>query len=163
MRNKLLIPYLFISFLIILHSCSEVTGTKLWSPSVDEMISIADMSHDRTLKIMKNKGFEAHSSETYYGQRITKMSLKHSIMDVSLTKSQWKDKDSVYQMVHLDIKPVSYCDQLVEELKSYGFKIKEQHDNSDSSYWLFAKDLYTVSIYKFKSPFLPLSVELHKL
>ncbi|WP_166642004.1 hypothetical protein [Pedobacter duraquae] len=121
------------------------------------------MSHDKTLEVMKGKGFEEHSSETTYGQRITMMRLKNSILDVSLTKSQWKDKDSVFQMVHLEIIPVTACHQLLEELKSSGFKIKEQHENSDSSYWLFAKDIYTVSIYKFKSPSLPLSVELHKL
>lgn len=161
--SKHLRRYLFISLLILLDGCGQVTGSKLWSPSIEEMISIANMSHERTLRIMKGKGFEEGSSETHYGQRITMMGLKDSTMDVSLIKSQWKDKDSIFQMVHLDIKPVSLCDQLLKELKSSGFRIKEQHVNDERSYWLLAKDVYTVSIYKFKSRSLPLSVELHEL
>lgn len=127
------------------------------------MISIADMSYDSTLVVMKEEGFQLWSSESYYGQRMTRMGFKGSAMDVSLTKGQRKDRDSVFQMVHLDIKPVSYCDGLLEELKRFGFKIKEQRENPYRSYWLFAKDAYTVSVYKFKNSLLPLSVELHKL
>jgi hypothetical protein len=149
--------------MILFNACGNGTGKKTWSPSIADMIKIAGMSHDRTLVAMKGKGFQSQSSQSYYGQRITRMGFKDSLMDVSLTKGQWKDKDSVSQMVHFDIKAVSACDQLLEELKRSGFIVREQHENQERRYWLFAKDAYTVSIYKFKNSALPLSVELHKL
>jgi hypothetical protein len=155
--------YGFIFLLILFNACGNGTGKKTWSPGIADMIKIADMSHDSTLLMMKEEGFQLQSSESYGGQRITRMDFKDSLMEVSFTKGQWKDKDSVSQMVHFDIKPVSACDQLLEELKRTGFMLREQQENQDRKYWLFAKDAYTVSIYKFKSPALPLSVELHKL
>ena len=160
---KHLRSYWFIFLLILFNACGNGAGKKTWSPSISGMIKIADMSHDRTLVVMKGEGFQSQSSESYYGQRITRMGFKDSLIDVLLTKGQWKDNDSVFQMVHFDIKPVSACDQLLEELKRSGFIVREQHGNQDRRYWLFAKDTYTVSIYKFKDSALPLSVELHKL
>ncbi len=80
-----------------------------------------------------------------------------------LTKGQWKDKNHVFQMVHFDIKPATSCDQLLAELKGSGFLVKDQQENKERSYWLFAKGVYTVSIYRFKNPSFPLAVELHKL
>jgi len=67
------------------------------------------------------------------------MGLKDSTMDASLIKTQWKDKGSVYQMVHLDIEPVSAYIQLLEQLKGSGFKIREHYDNLENTYRLFAK------------------------
>ncbi|WP_449435673.1 hypothetical protein [Pedobacter steynii] len=137
--RKYLRSYVFIVLLGLLHACDTGTGMKPWTPSIAEMISIANMSHDKTLIMMKGKGFQEQSSESQYGQPITTMGFKSSSIDVLLTKSQWKDKDNIFQMVHLDIKSVPACDQLLEELKRSGFVLKEQHQNQERNYWLFAK------------------------
>jgi len=78
-------------------------------------------------------------------------------------KASGRIRIAFFQIVHLDIRAVSACDQLLKELKHSEFILKEQHQNQEHNYWLFAKGVYTVSIYKFNSPLLPLSVELHGL
>lgn len=121
--------YWLIFLLILFNACGNGTGKKGWSPGISEMIKIAEMGHDSTLLMMKREGFQLQSSESYGGQRITRMDFKDLLMEVSFTKGQWKDKGRVFQMVHFDIKPVSACDQLLEELKRTGFILREQQEN----------------------------------
>lgn len=88
--------YLFIALMGLLHACGTGTTSKPWTPSIAEMICIASLSHDKTLIMMEGNGFQKQSSESPYGQRITTMGFKDSSMDVLLTKSQWKDKNSIF-------------------------------------------------------------------
>ncbi|NRF37194.1 hypothetical protein [Pedobacter foliorum] len=138
-------------------------GVLTLKPDVKEMIAFANMSHDEMIEYLsEGKGFVLDYSDVIYKQRVTELSLRDSNNSIEVIKTQWKDRDSLFHSIHYEVRPSKDIEALGENITSNGFVLVEHNSQAEREYWLYRKDRYSLSVYKFNSKTLPVSVELHK-
>ena len=152
-----------ILFILSIASCQGGASRVHRALGISDIIRISKMTHDETIGFLTGERYSLVSSATVFKQRITQMRLKNKTLIIDMTKSQWTDDGQVYEMVHLDINPLTLAETFYAELLKLGFKLKERNTDDRKDFRLYVKEFYTVSIYRFKDAKLQFSIELHAL
>jgi len=151
---------IFIGFLFL---CS-VLSVNAQSLNVDDLIKLTSMNYEQAnMYLIREKHYTALPIINAKGTTVAQFS-KNGLNGITelVIKSEWQDEQNVaHPFVHYDVRPKSYINIIIGQLKSALFSIISKESDKNKNVWLYENGRYMMSIYTFAEKKLPASIEIH--
>jgi hypothetical protein len=142
----------------------SVSKANAQSINLNDLINLVSASNAQAKIYLTNqKHFIALPIIDTEGATIVQFS-KNDIKGITelIVKTAWQDnKRAIHPILSYDVRPKSYADIIVGQLKLSAFRLISCHHDEGKNELLYDDGKFTISIYTFTQRKLPASIEIH--